>query len=169
MHKEFTMNTDPSNQRKAAEQATTVVDPQMLSVLKLAIGAHPMAVDLSEEVVMDLAQEAILEGTFNDPKWLDLKLSELTGVEVESSDFEVASSEAPLVISDEDIEKSDETEVKTEAVKLPFDEIKRSSSAIIETQHDLDAVLKTHEEWIKTVLHPKNSVTGGRANLSGLI
>ena len=45
MHKEFTMNTDPSNQRKAAEQATTVVDPQMLSVLKLAIGAHPMAVE----------------------------------------------------------------------------------------------------------------------------
>ena len=42
MHKEFTMNTDPSNQRKAAEQATTVVDPQMLSVLKLR-GAHPMA------------------------------------------------------------------------------------------------------------------------------
>ena len=73
---------------------------------------------------MDLAQEAILEGTFNNPKWLYLKLSELTGVEVESSDFEVASSEAPLVISDEDIEKSDETEVKTEAVKLPFDEIK---------------------------------------------
>ena len=51
-------------------------------------------------------------------------MSELTGVEVESSDFEVASSEAPLVISDEDIEKSDETEVKTEAVK-PFDEIKK--------------------------------------------
>ena len=28
-------------------------------------------------------------------------------------------------------------------------------------------MIKTHAEWIKNVLHPKNSVTGGRANLSG--
>ena len=43
--------------------------PQMLR-FKLAIGSPPW-LDLGDEVVLELAEEAILEGTFNDPKWLD--------------------------------------------------------------------------------------------------
>ena len=161
------MAIESTDQRKAAQSATQVVDPQMLEVLKLAIGAHPMAVDLGDEVVLELAEEAILEGTFNDPKWLDLKLSAITGVELDSEDFEIASSESPVVISEEDIELDAKQTTIVEPVKLPFEEIKRSHCALIETQHDLDDVIKTHAEWIKNVLHPKNSVTGGRANLSG--
>ena len=48
----------------------------MLSVLKL-IGSHLWLQILVR--LLDFAEEAILEGTFNDPKWLDLKLSELCG------------------------------------------------------------------------------------------
>ena len=163
------MSTASVNDRKSAEGATTVIDPQMLSVLKLAIGSHPMAADLGEEVIMDLAEEAILEGTFNDPKWLDLKLSELCGEPIDSADFEIKNEATEsIVIKDSDIEVSSETkEQEKAAVKLPFDEIKRTSAAIVETQHDLDEIVKTHSEWIKNVLHPKNSVKGGRANLKG--
>ena len=118
-------------------------DPVMLSVVLAALRENPLTQGVQEDLLQDLAEEAIALRTMRDEGWLRRRIIE-TGGDPAAVEESSAPASAPA-----------------------FEELPLTPKATITTREDLDPVLEAHSRWIATVLNPKAGAASGRANLLG--
>lgn len=134
--------------------AGTVVDEVVLAAMVSALCEYDAAKNLNREILEDICIEALASGKINDFKWLEKKLSEVTGDEVALDPPKVEVSAAAM-----------------ESAELsPGDVIHRiqiSPKCEVAAEEDMKEILRLHEVWMNSVLDPRAEISAYRANLRG--
>jgi hypothetical protein len=124
-----------------------------------ALLQNPLCLEIEKDIIEIFAKEAIKREEFNNDQWLKEKIKDYQDLGrvkfIAHYQNEIKSLE---------INKKQETE----KIESAFQDLKPSQQNFISSQQELNSIIKDHSLWIKSVLHPSEKITAGRANLKGL-
>lgn len=130
----------------AESQRSIQVPDSMLDTLIDVVAAHPLADNLSDDILRGICIEAIDEGTLDDQEWLEAKLIEVR---------------ASLDTTDPSSEEKISFEEELSRIVVP-------DQLSITSEEDLREVIRLHEIWMNAVLNSEQDEKGARANFEGL-
>ena len=132
----------------AAARGMPVPDVILEAVIE-AISNHELSLGLTDEQIKSVGIEAVHEGTLDDNTWLEERLISLR-TEIDS------------------IPNTEELEQKITGFEEELAQIHVTSPQHVESQDELDEIVRLHEVWMESVVNPSKDPGGSRANFEGM-
>lgn len=142
------IDTNPEVIDGAASRGMPVPDVILEAVVE-AISNHELSLGLSDDQIKSIGVEAVHEGTLDDHAWLEERLISIR-TELEN------------------MPNTEELEKKITGFEEELAQIQVTSPQHVESQDQLNEIVRLHEVWMESVVNPSKDPGGSRANFEGM-
>ncbi len=168
------MTQSPDSPNQSVANSPLELNPQLVAAMLAAIREQPKSVGLSDDQLLGICEQAVLENRLHDQNWLEGRLDAAhyqTGAHEEH--FHAAQNihpgDRPPPATDQALSPDSMPHAPHDGLRdhnklghIPVAEHQEPQS-----QQQLDEIIEKHGHWIASVLHPNKELEAGRADLRG--